>query len=138
MDKLYSDGHIQPIRIPFLKPLRWIGAALEELIGVPDEPRKAIGYALYLAQTGGKHPHAKPLKGFGGAHVIEIVEDHDGATFRAVYTVRFADAVYVLHVFQKKSRKGISTPRHVIDLVRARLKQAERIQAERPPTRGNP
>ncbi len=74
---------------------------------------------------GGKHPDAKPLKRFGGAGVLEVVDDYDGDTFRAVYTVRFAGVVYVLHAFQKKSKSGISTPKHVIELVRSRLKEAE-------------
>jgi len=92
--------------------------------------QREIGFALRQAQDGGKHPDAKPLKGFGGASVLEIVEDHDGDTYRAVYTVRFADAVYVLHVFQKKSKK-IATPKHEMDLIPARLKEAERLHAER-------
>lgn len=78
-----------------------------------------------MAQAGGKHPSAKPLKGFKGAGVLEVVEDHDGDTYRAVYTVRFAEAVYVLHVFQKKSKKTVQTPKHVIDLIKARLRIAE-------------
>lgn len=85
----------------------------------------AIGYALHFAQMGDKHPSAKPLKGFGGAGVLEIVEDHDGSTYRAVYTVRFSDAVYVLHAFQKKSRKRAKTPKQEIELVRQRLRRAE-------------
>jgi phage-related protein len=82
------------------------------------------GGALWEAQTGGKAPWAKPLKGFGGAGVVEIVADHDGDTYRAVYTVRFADVVYVLHAFQKKSKSGISTPRREIALIEQRLKRA--------------
>ena len=83
-----------------------------------------FGYALYLAQTGGKHPAAKPLKGFGSAGVLEVVEEHQSGTYRAVYTVRFKDAVYVLHVFQKKSKTGIETPQRDLDLVKARLQTA--------------
>ena len=86
---------------------------------------REIGYALYLAQLGGKHGSAKPLKGFGGAGVLEVVEDHDGDSYRAVYTVRFSEAVYVLHAFQKKSKHGIETPPQEMDKVRARLKRAE-------------
>jgi phage-related protein len=86
--------------------------------------RREIGYALSFAQKGDKHPTAKPLKGFRSAGVLEIVEDHNGDTYRAVYTVRFAKAVYVLHVFQKKSKSSIKTPRHEIDLIHARLNQA--------------
>ncbi|WP_103973304.1 type II toxin-antitoxin system RelE/ParE family toxin [Methylovulum psychrotolerans] len=84
-----------------------------------------MGYALHWAQRGGKSPAAKPLQGFGGAGVLEIVDDFDGNTYRAVYTVRFAQAVYALHVFQKKSPKGIATPKQDIELVKARLKRAE-------------
>ena len=84
-----------------------------------------MGYALYLAQTGRKHGRAKPLKGFGGAGVLELVEDHDGNTYRAVYTVQFAAAVYVLHAFQKKSKKGRETPKSDLDVVRRRLRTAE-------------
>ena len=87
------------------------------------------GYALYIAQLGGKAPEAT-LKGFRGASVVEIVEDHDGDTYRAVYTVKFAGIVYVLHAFQKKSKKGIATPKHDLDLIRARLALAERIHRE--------
>ena len=83
-----------------------------------------MGYALYLAQTGGKSPDAKPLKGFGGSGVLEIVEDHEGGTYRAVYTVKLAGAVYALHAFQKKSKKGIATPKQDIDLIKERLIRA--------------
>lgn len=107
------------------KPLFWIGSSLNDLKDCPDEVQDFIGYALHWAQTGGKSPTAKPLQGFGSAGVLEIVDDFDGNTYRAVYTVRFAQAVYALHVFQKKSHKGISTPKHEIELVKARLKRAE-------------
>jgi phage-related protein len=80
--------------------------------------------ALYLAQRGGRHAQAKPLKGFGGAGVLEIVEDHDGNTYRVVYTVKLAAAVYVLHAFQKKSTRGIATPQHELELIKQRLKAA--------------
>ena len=89
-----------------------------------------FGYALHLAQTGKKHEQAKPLRGFGSAGVLEIVEDWRGNAYRAVYTVRFAAAVFVLHVFQKKSKSGISTPTQDMDLIRERLKAAERIMKE--------
>lgn len=112
-----------------LKPLRWVGAARKDLLRFPDEVQHVFGYALYLAQIGDKHRSAKPLSGFGGAGVLEVVEDHDGDAYRAVYTVRFAGAVYVLHAFQKKSRHGIATPAHEVDLIRARLKQAEQLHA---------
>jgi phage-related protein len=107
------------------KPLFWIGSSLNDLKDCPDEVQDCIGYALHWAQRGGKSPDAKPLRGFSDAGVLEIVADFDGNTYRAVYTVRFAEAVYALHVFQKKSRKGIATPRQDIDLVKARLKRAE-------------
>jgi phage-related protein len=84
-----------------------------------------MGYALYLAQLGDKHLDAKPLKGFAGAGVLEIVADHDGDAFRAVYTVRFAGAVYALHAFQKKSTRGIATPKREIERIRQRLRQAQ-------------
>ena len=84
-----------------------------------------MGYALYEAQRGGKAANTKPLKGFHGASVLEVVEDYDGATYRAVYTIRFSNAVYVLHTFQKKSKKGIATPKQDVELVKSRLKLAE-------------
>jgi phage-related protein len=85
-----------------IKPVVWIGGAKDNLLGFPEEVRGATGYALYEAQKGNKHPKAKPLHGFGGAGVLEVVEDHDGDTYRAVYAVRLVGRVYVLHVFQKK------------------------------------
>ena len=92
-----------------------------------------IGYALYVAQLGGKHHDAKSLSGFGGAGVVEVVKDHRGDTFRGVYTVRYADTVYVLHVFQKKSKTGRETPRRDIELIRRRLRDAEQIAREKKP-----
>lgn len=106
------------------KPVHWLGSSKRDLSEFPREVRWEIGGALWQAQLGGKAPGAKPLKGFGGSGVLEIVSDFDGDTFRAVYTVRFARAVYVLHVFQKKSRRGIATPRSDLDLIRRRLRQA--------------
>jgi len=90
-----------------------------------------MGYALYVAQRGGKHRNAKTLTGFGSAGVMEVVKDHRGDTFRAVYTVRFAEAVFVLHAFQKKSKSGRETPRMDIELIERRLRDAERIAKER-------
>lgn len=113
----------------------WVGSSREDLKAFPRDVQRVVGYAIRAAEEGGKHPDAKPLKGFRGASVLEIVEDHDGDTYRAVYTVRFSDAVYVLHAFQKKSRTGIATPKHELDLVRARLAQAEVIHEAR--TRGH-
>jgi phage-related protein len=92
-----------------------------------------MGYALYVAQLGGKHRDAKTLSGFGGAGVVEVMEDYRGDTFRAVYTARYADAVYVLHVFQKKSKIGRETPRRDIELIRRRLHDAEQIAREKKP-----
>lgn len=109
----------------------WVGSSLEDLKAFPAPVQRFMGFALRAAQEGGKHPDAKPLKGFGGAGVLEVVDDHDGDTFRAVYTVRFSDAVYVLHAFQKKSTRGIATPKREMDLIRRRLKEAELIHAER-------
>jgi phage-related protein len=109
---------------PEPKPLKWIGASKEDLKGFPEPVRKAMGHALHVAQINLKAPNAKPLRGLGGASVLEIVEDHDRNTYRAVYTVKFQGVVYVLHAFQKKSRKGIETPKHDIDLIKARLKAA--------------
>lgn len=90
-----------------------------------------MGFALYEAQRGGRHPSAKPLVGFKGTGVLEIVDDYDGDTYRVVYTIRLGDCIYVLHAFQKKSHKGASTPKHEIDLIRQRLATARRLQAER-------
>lgn len=92
---------------------------------MPDDVVDVFGFALHLAQTGKKHEQAKPLKGFGGASVLEMVEDHLGDTYRAVYTVKIAEAIYVLHCFQKKSKQGIETPKHEMDLIRERLKAAQ-------------
>ena len=115
---------------PTPKPLHWIASTLADLRTFPRAVQRSIGVALRTAQLGRKHESAKPMKGFKGAGVLEVVEDHDGNTYRAVYTVRFANNVYVLHVFQKKSKRGIQTPRHVIELIRARLRKAERDHRE--------
>jgi phage-related protein len=106
------------------KPLVWVATSREDLRGFPDEVQRSMGYALYLAQVGKKHIDAKPLKGFGGAGVLEVVESFDGNAFRAIYTVRLAGVVYVLHAFQKKSRKGVKTSRGDIEKVKARLVEA--------------
>jgi phage-related protein len=109
----------------------FVGSSLDDLRAFPEEVKDAVGYALWLAQLGRKHPDAKPLRGFGGAGVLEMVEDFDGDTYRAVYTVRFESAVYVLHVFQKKSTRGIATAERDIDLIRKRLRDASVIEARR-------
>ncbi len=107
-----------------LTPVEWIASSRKDLRAFPDGVQNKIGYALYAAQRGSKHEAAKPLRRLG-AGLLEVVVDFDRSTFRAVYTVRFAQAVYVLHVFQKKAKRGISTPRHEIDVIRSRLKLAE-------------
>ena len=114
-----------------LKPIRWIGTSLRDLRSFPGAVRIDIGHALFTAQQGRTDPAAKPLKGFGGASVLEIVASHHGNAWRAIYTVRFQDAIYVLHVFQKKSTKGIATPTREIELIKQRLSEAERDHRER-------
>ncbi len=114
-----------------VKPVFWIGSSRDDLRAMPDQVRRDIGQALYTAQQGATDPAAKPLKGFGGARVMEIVERDRSGTFRAVYTAQLGDAIYVLHVFQKKSKRGIATPKHDIDLIRRRLAVAEREYRER-------
>ena len=114
-----------------LKPIRWIGTSLRDLRSFPRAVRIEIGHALFTAQEGGLDPATKPLRGFGGASVLEIVTSHQGNAWRAVYTVRFPDAIYVLHVFQKKSTKGIATPTRELDLIKRRLSEAERDHRER-------
>jgi phage-related protein len=113
-----------------LKPVEWIGSSLSDLNDFPDEVQEVVGYALYVAQCGDKHPSAKPLKGFKGSGVVEVVDDFDGDTYRAVYTIKFADVVYVLHSFQKKSKQGIATPKQDMDLIEARLKRAKEHYSE--------
>src|ERR1700688_2950373 len=107
------------------KPVRWIGSSRDDVRGFPDEVRLRVGGAFWEAQLGRKAAWAKPLKGFGGAGVLEVLDDFDGNTFRAVYTVRFAGVVYVLHAFQKKSKSGIATPLKDIELIKSRLRDAE-------------
>jgi phage-related protein len=112
------------------KPCEFIGSSKEDLSAMPDDVKETMGFAVFAAQMGGKHQSAKPLKGFGGAGVLEAVENYDGDTYRAVYTVKFAGVVYVLHAFQKKSKGGKATPRHDIDLIMQRLKLAEQHYRE--------
>lgn len=109
-----------------MTPLGWIGSSHADLLQFPNAVIRDIGFALYVAQCGDKHPHAKPLKGFGGAGVLEVVERFEGDTYRAVYTVRYIGIVYVLHAFQKTSRRGVETPRRHLEIIRTRLQQAER------------
>jgi phage-related protein len=108
-----------------VKPLFWVASSKDDLRAFPEDVKDMMGFALYQAQIGDKHVAAKPLKGFGGAGVLEIVENHEGNTFRAVYTVKFAKVVYVLDAFQKKSKKGAKTPKGDIDRIKRRLKAAE-------------
>ena len=108
-----------------LRTLVWIASTKKDLMGMPEDVQDTFGYALHLAQSGKKHEQAKPLKGFGSAGVLEVVEDDVGSTYRAVYTVRLQSAVYVLHCFQKKSTRGIATPKPDLDLIRERLKAAQ-------------
>lgn len=108
-----------------LKNLYWVGSAKKDLRAMPGNVQDVFGYALHLAQQGKKHQQAKPLKGFGGAGVLEVVDDHLGDTYRAVYTVQLKDAVYVLHCFQKKATRGVETPKHEIELIRDRLRAAQ-------------
>jgi phage-related protein len=108
-----------------IKPVSWIASSYKDFRIFPDAVQDVMGYALYQAQIGEKHRGAKPLKGFGGAGVLEIVSDHVGDTFRAVYTVKYATAIYVLHAFQKKSKSGIKTSVEDMELIRRRLKVAE-------------
>jgi len=107
-----------------IKPLFWIASSRDDLRGFPAEVKRIMGFALAQAQEGGKHVDAKPLKGFGGAGVLEIVENHVGNAYRAIYTVKFAQAIYVLHAFQKKSKRGVKTPPQEIELIRRRLEIA--------------
>ena len=110
---------------PPLKPVEWIGSSLNDLREFPEDIQQIMGFALYRAQQGKKHPDTKPLKGFKGSGVLEVVESFDGNAYRAIYTVKFEGIVYVLHAFQKKSKRGISTPKQDIELVKSRLKRAE-------------
>lgn len=105
--------------------LQWISSSREDLKEFPDDVLEEMGYALYLAQCGEKSPNAKPMKGFLGAGVLEVVDNFNTDTYRAIYTVRFKGTVYVLHAFQKKSKSGIATPKKEIDLINKRLKAAE-------------
>lgn len=107
------------------KPIFWMGSALHDLSDFPPEVKRVMGFALRQAQQGGKHIHAKPLKGFMGASVLEVLADHDGETYRSVYTVKYRSAIYVLHAFQKKSKSGIKTPKADINLIKRRMSLAK-------------
>lgn len=112
------------------KPLEWIASSHKDLMAMSADVRRFFGYALSLAQAGDQHDAAKALRGFGGAGVLEVVEDDAGGTYRAVYTVKFEEAVFVLHCFQKKSKRGIATPKEDMDVIRARFKIAEALAKE--------
>ena len=112
------------------KPLYWVGSSKRDLLVFPEAVKDVIGTALSIVQFGGKHPAAKPWKGEGPG-VLEVVGNHDGETYRAVYTVRFPRGVYVLHCFQKKSHRGIQTPRPDVELVSQRLKMARQDYEDR-------
>src|SRR5262245_8216131 len=114
-----------------LKPVIWMGSSRKDLRALPQNVQDYVGYALYVAQRGGKHRDTKALKGFGGASVQEIVVDYDRDSYRAVYTVRFTERIYVLHVFKKKSKSGIATPKSDLDLIERRLKQAQEMEKNR-------
>jgi phage-related protein len=120
-----EDGE-QPFR-----ELIWVGSSKRDFMGFPQEVRAEMGYGLYRAQQGREHASAKALKGFGGRAVLELVEDHPGGTHRAAYTVRFESAVYVLHAFQKKSKRGIATPQLDKKMIERRLREAEAIHRSR-------
>jgi phage-related protein len=112
------------------KPLEWVGSSHKDLMALPMDVRRFFGYALSLAQAGDQHDAAKVLKGFGGSGVLEVVEDDAGGTYRAVYSVKFAEAVFVLHCFQKKSKRGIATPKQDMDIIHARLRVAQALAKE--------
>ena len=112
------------------KPLEWVGSSYRDLMDLPAHVRRYFGYALSLAQHGEQCRTAKNLRGFGGTGVLEVIENDAGGTYRAVYTVKFEEAVFVLHCFQKKSKSGIATPKADMELIRARLKVAEAFAKE--------
>lgn len=113
------------------RPLVWVGSSRRDLRSFPRAVRRGIGQALYTAQQGETDPSAKPLRGFGGGSVLEVIAEHRGDTWRTVYMVRHAEAIYVLHAFQKKSKRGIATPKKDIDLIHRRLAEAERLHRGR-------
>jgi phage-related protein len=118
------------VKPPPPKPLIWMGRSKKDLRALPADVVDVFGYALYLAQIGKRHDSTKVLKGFGDASVLEVIESQAGNTYRAVYTVRFATAVVVLHVFQKKAKSGIKTPKPDMDLIETRLKKAAELMKE--------
>ena len=125
MDIIHSSKPAQP------KPLIWMGRSKKDLCALPAGVVDAFGYALYLAQCGKRHESTKVLRGFGDASVMQVIESTAGSTFRAVYTIRFVEAVVVLHVFQKKSKSGTETPKPDMDLIATRLKDTLEIMKQR-------
>lgn len=115
---------------PVLKSLTWLGSSRKDFSGFPDEVKSEMGYALFQAQAGGRHRKAKTLKGAGDADVVEILDDYRSDTFRTIYTVRFASAIYVLHAFQKKSKQGIATAKSDLRMIEYRLREAELLHKE--------
>ena len=122
---------------PKIKDIVWIGSSRRNLKSFPADVKDVMGYALYQAQIGQKASSAKPLRGFGGAGILEIIEDHQTDTYRAVYTINFSELVYVLHAFQKKSKKGIATPKTDSDLIKRRLKVAHEDYKARKSEKGH-
>jgi phage-related protein len=123
---VYSDR-----RRARLRPVRWVGSSRRDLKSFPKQVQRDVGQALYAAQCGEEYPTVKALKGYGGRGVLEIVAGYEGDAYRAVYTVNFKDAIYVLHAFRKKSKRGIATPQMDLDLIQRRLAAAERDHRER-------
>lgn len=113
-----------------LRRLDWIASSRKDMRELPEDVQDSLGFQLYLAQLGQMPPRAKPMRGFHGAGVVEIIDNSDGDTYRAIYTVRVEESIYVLHCFQKKSKRGISTPRQEIDFIRSRLALAEQAHTE--------
>jgi phage-related protein len=121
-----------------VKPLIWMGSSKKDLVALPAAVIHVFGYALFLAQSGKRHEHTKVLSGFGDASVLEVIESGAGSTYRAVYTVRFETAVFVLHVFQKKSKSGAATPKPDMDLIHERLKRASELVKQQERERWRP
>ncbi len=130
LDGLYVQTYIC-IMVVAERPVVWVGSSRRDSRGFPREVRRDIGRALYAAQEGETDPATKPMRGFGGGSVVEIITYHRGDTWRTVYTVRFAEGIYVLHAFQKKSKSGIATSKRDTELIRLRLAEAERLHRER-------
>ena len=130
LDRIYKNTYTVIVASE-LKAIRWMGSSRRDLRTFPQQTRRDIGKALYAAQQGETDPAAKPLKGFGGTRVMEIVDRYETNAYRAVYTAQFAGMIYVLHAFQKKSTRGIATPKKEIELIRRRLVEAERLDRER-------